>query len=119
MCHPEFASLEFISKSRFEEEEEEEKRQKRLLFHTTKKANEYENVIFKGYDKDIYRKYIPTIRIKQSIKGQKDISGDENNVFLKKTIEKHLWVADTQEDCFKVVKSFISDQIQKHYTECQ
>ena len=61
---------------------------------------------------------MPCIRIKESHRQTKEMEDDDNHVFTKKVIEKSMYIADPQEDCYKIVKRFVAETVKKHFTEC-
>ena len=83
-CRPEFAKVQFISSYEFNrQEEEEEETMNKLTHQHSKKENEFENLMFVGFERNIYSKFFGRIKLFESEKTQKDLvySQEETNIF--------------------------------------
>ena len=80
---PEFAKMQFISSYEFTKQEEEEETMNKLTFQHNKRENEFENLMFVGFERNIYSKYIGRIKLIESDKTDKDLifTQEESNIF--------------------------------------
>ena len=75
--------MQFISSYEFTKQEEEEETMNKLTFQHNKRENEFENLMFVGFERNIYSKYIGRIKLIESDKTDKDLifTQEESNIF--------------------------------------
>ena len=97
---PEFSKLHIISSFEFQLQEEEEATMNKMTFQSTKKENEFEDLMFGGLDRNIYSKYLGRIKMSKSEKDTKEIifSKEEAHIFKKSSVKKYMQVADSTEE---------------------
>lgn len=112
--------MQFISSYEFTKQEEEEETMNKLTFQHNKRENEFENLMFVGFERNIYSKYIGRIKLIESDKTDKDLifTQEETNIFKKSSVKKLMKIADPNEKCFIQAKQKIENILRQQYQDC-